>query len=162
MVVLVSIPVRTPSRILASTVAALGAGLIFGLGLSLSGMLDPARVRGFLDVTGAWDPSLMFVLGGAVSVSALGYQLATFTEAGPGLGIPDSKNRRIDAQLLVGSALFGIGWGLSGFCPGPAVAALSTGALPVAVFVATMLIGMTAHRLVARRAPAGTALGSRA
>lgn len=153
MVVLVSIPVRTPSRILASTVAALGAGLIFGLGLSLSGMLDPARVRGFLDVTGAWDPSLMFVLGGAVSVSALGYQLSRRLPK-PALAsefqIP--KNRRIDAQLLVGSALFGIGWGLSGFCPGPAVAALSTGALPVAVFVATMLIGMTAHRLVTQGA----------
>ncbi|GJE54787.1 hypothetical protein EKPJFOCH_1271 [Methylobacterium thuringiense] len=141
---------------------ALVLGLIFGLGLSLSGMLDPARVRGFLDITGAWDPSLMFVLGGAVTVSALGYQLVrrlarpTFA---PEFEIP--TNRRIDGKLIGGSALFGIGWGLSGFCPGPAVAALSTGVLPVAVFVAAMLIGMTAHRLVGRRSPAVPALGSR-
>lgn len=135
--------------------AALGLGLIFGIGLSLSGMLDPARVRGFLDVTGAWDPSLMFVLGGAVAVSAIGYQIArrlAKPALAPDFEIP--RNRRIDRRLIAGSALFGIGWGLSGFCPGPAVAALSTGALPVAVFVATMLIGMTAHRAVARRGTA--------
>ncbi|GEO99626.1 YeeE/YedE family protein [Methylobacterium haplocladii] len=133
----------------ARLVAALGSGLIFGLGLSLSGMLDPARVRGFLDVTGAWDPSLMFVLGGAVTIAALGYQLVRRLPKpafAPEFQIP--TNRRIDGGLIGGSALFGIGWGLSGFCPGPAVAALSTGVLPVAVFVATMLIGMTAYRLV--------------
>jgi uncharacterized membrane protein YedE/YeeE len=132
--------------------AALGLGLTFGLGLSLSGMLDPARVRGFLDVTGAWDPSLMFVLGGAVTVSAIGYRISRRL-AKPALDetfqIP--QDRRIDGRLVGGSALFGIGWGLSGFCPGPAVAALSTGALPVAVFVATMLVGMAAHRAVTRR-----------
>lgn len=127
--------------------AALCSGLIFGFGLSLSDMLNPTRVRGFLDVTGAWDPSLMFVLGGAVTVSALGYQLSRRL-AKPALAadfqIP--ANRRIDRELIAGSAMFGIGWGLSGLCPGPAVAALSTGALPVAVFVATMLVGMAAHR----------------
>ncbi len=129
--------------------AALGAGLVFGLGLSLSGMLDPARVRGFLDVTGEWDPSLILVLGGAVTVSALGYQLARRLPKpalAPDFQIP--TNRRIDRRLIGGSALFGIGWGLSGFCPGPAVAALSTGALPVAIFVATMLLGMAVHRLL--------------
>ncbi|WP_375455249.1 DUF6691 family protein [uncultured Methylobacterium sp.] len=133
-----------PIRILAT----LGSGLTFGLGLSLSGMLDPARVRGFLDVTGAWDPSLMFVLGGAVTVSAIGYQIARRLSKpvfAADFQIP--TNRRIDKHLIGGSAFFGIGWGLSGFCPGPAVAALSTGALPVAVFVATMLVGMAAHRL---------------
>lgn len=142
--------------------AALAAGLIFGLGLSLSGMLDPARVRGFLDVTGAWDPSLMFVLGGAVAVSALGYQLSrrlarpVFDEQ---FQIP--TNRRIDGRLLGGSALFGVGWGLSGFCPGPAVAALSTGALPVAVFVLAMLVGMAAYaRLAAPAQPANKAATS--
>lgn len=129
--------------------AALAAGLTFGLGLALSGMLDPARVRGFLDVAGAWDPSLVFVLGGAVTVSGLGYRLSRRL-SGPVL---DTRfdlpaRRRIDAPLIVGAALFGIGWGLSGFCPGPAVAALSTGAVPVLVFVAAMLIGMALHGLL--------------
>jgi len=129
--------------------AALAAGLTFGLGLALSGMLDPARVRGFLDVAGTWDPSLVFVLGGAVTVSGLGYRLSRRL-SGPVL---DARfdlpaRRRIDAPLIVGAALFGIGWGLSGFCPGPAVAALSTGAVPVLVFVAAMLIGMALHDLL--------------
>ena len=128
--------------------AALVSGLTFGLGLALSGMLDPARVRGFLDVAGAWDPSLVFVLGGAVVVSGLG-TLASRRRAAPVL---DARfdwptKRRIDAPLLGGAALFGIGWGLSGFCPGPAVAALSTGAIPVLVFVAAMLAGMALHDL---------------
>ncbi|MCJ2035147.1 YeeE/YedE family protein [Methylobacterium sp. J-068] len=138
--------------------AALAAGLLFGLGLSLSGMLDPARVQSFLDVTGAfdgrqtWDPTLAFVLGGAVSVAGLGYALARRLPR-PALAATFDlpTNRRIDRPLIGGAALFGIGWGLSGLCPGPAVAALSTGALPVAVFVAAMLVGMVAHhRFVAR------------
>lgn len=130
----------------ARLLAALAAGLIFGLGLSLSGMLDPARVQGFLDVTGNWDPTLAFVLGGAVSVAGAGYALARRLPRPAFDGtfqLP--TNRRVDRPLLAGAALFGIGWGLSGFCPGPAVAALSTGALPVAVFVAAMLVGMAAH-----------------
>lgn len=134
--------------------AALAAGLVFGLGLALSGMLDPARVRGFLDVAGAWDPSLAFVLGGAVTVSGLGYALARrlpHPALDAGFDLP--SKRLIDQPLLGGAALFGIGWGLSGFCPGPAVAALSTGALPAGVFVAAMLAGMAAHqRLPATRA----------
>ncbi|MBP1181038.1 YeeE/YedE family protein [Methylobacterium sp. PvR107] len=142
---------------------ALASGLIFGLGLALSGMLDPARVRGFLDVAGAWDPSLVFVLGGAVTVSGLGYLLSR-RRARPVLASQFDwpSKRRIDAPLVAGAALFGIGWGLSGFCPGPAVAALSTGARPVLVFVAAMLAGMALHdlgrRVVARRnAPHGRA-----
>ena len=134
--------------------AALGAGLLFGLGLALSGMLDPARVRGFLDVGGAWDPSLVFVLGGAVSVSALGYRVSRRLRRpvlADGYDLPQA--RRIDAPLVGGAALFGVGWGLSGFCPGPAVAALSTGAVPVLVFVATMLAGMAAHDLTRRPGP---------
>lgn len=129
--------------------AALASGLLFGLGLSLSGMLDPARVRGFLDVTGDWDPSLVFVLGGAVTVSAAGYALARRLRR-PALDarFHESDKTRIDPPLIVGAALFGIGWGLSGFCPGPAVAALSTGALPVAVFVAAMLAGMAVHAVL--------------
>lgn len=128
---------------------ALVAGLTFGLGLSLSGMLDPVRVRGFLDVTSAFDPSLIFVLGGAVTISALGYWISRQLPRpafGEGFQIP--TNRRIDAPLIAGAALFGIGWGLSGFCPGPAVAALSTGAVPVLVFVIAMLVGMAGHRAI--------------
>ncbi|MCJ2019170.1 YeeE/YedE family protein [Methylobacterium sp. E-065] len=128
--------------------AALAAGLLFGLGLSLSGMLDPARVRGFLDVGGAWDPSLVFVLGGAVSVSALGYALSRrFRRPVLAETFDLPTARRIDPPLVLGAALFGVGWGLSGFCPGPAIAGLSTGAAPVLVFVVAMLIGMAAHDL---------------
>lgn len=128
--------------------AALVSGLVFGLGLALSGMLDPARVRGFLDVTGPWDPSLVFVLGGAVTVSGLGYR-ASRRLGRPALDTRFDRpaRRRIDAPLILGAALFGIGWGLSGFCPGPAVAALSTGATPILVFVAAMLAGMALHDL---------------
>ncbi|WP_342150334.1 YeeE/YedE family protein [Methylorubrum sp. SB2] len=137
---------------IARLTAALAMGVVFGLGLSLSGMLDPARVQGFLDVTGAWDPTLMFVLGGAVSVALAGFALARRLPR-PAL---DARfdlptNRRIDAPLLGGAALFGIGWGLSGLCPGPAVAALATGAPPIFVFVPAMLVGMAAFRLVQAR-----------
>ena len=139
--------------------AALASGLIFGLGLALSGMLDPARVRGFLDVAGAWDPSLIFVLGGAVTISGLGYRLCR-RRSGPVLETRFDLpiRRRVDAPLVAGAALFGIGWGLSGFCPGPAVAALSTGATPVLVFVAAMLAGMALHdfgRRAVERGPTG-------
>jgi len=137
---------------IARLAAALAMGLVFGLGLSLSGMLDPARVQGFLDVTGAWDPTLMFVLGGAVSVALAGFALARRLPR----PVLDARfdlpvNRRIDAPLLGGAALFGIGWGLSGLCPGPAVAALATGATPILVFVPAMLVGMAAFRMVQAR-----------
>ncbi|SFV15845.1 hypothetical protein SAMN02799631_06223 [Methylobacterium sp. 174MFSha1.1] len=134
--------------------AALLSGLVFGIGLALSGMLDPARVRGFLDVTGAWDPTLAFVLAGAVTASALGTALARRLRR-PLLATSfDWPTRtRIDRPLVLGAALFGIGWGLSGFCPGPAVAALSTGLLPVIVFVAVMLVGMAAHGVLRRVPP---------
>ncbi|MFT2212719.1 DUF6691 family protein [Rhizobium giardinii] len=127
-------------------IAALVSGLVFGLGLSLSGMLDPARVRGFLDITGAWDPSLAFVLGGAVAVAALGTLLAK-RMAAPMLDdrfhLPEG--RLIDSRLIVGSAIFGIGWGIGGLCPGPALASLSLG-LPATVwFVVAMLAGMIVH-----------------
>jgi len=132
--------------------AALAAGLLFGLGLSLSGMLDPARVRGFLDVAGAWDPSLVFVLGGAVSVSALGYALSRrFRRPALAETFDLPTARRIDPPLVLGAALFGVGWGLSGFCPGPALAGLSTGAAPVLVFAAAMLTGMATHDLALAR-----------
>lgn len=136
--------------------AALVAGTIFGFGLSLSGMLDPARVRGFLDVTGDWNPSLAFVLGGAVAASAAGQAMArrlgkpVFEQ-----GFAWPRTHPVDARLIIGSALFGIGWGMAGLCPGPAVATLGLGLLPTAVFVTAMVIGMLLFRLLpqARRPP---------
>ncbi|KPF62836.1 hypothetical protein IP69_19875 [Bosea sp. AAP35] len=123
------------------------AGALFGFGLSLSGMLDPARVIGFLDVaSGAWDPSLMFVLGGAVAVAIPGVMLQRRL-ARPVLEetfhMPQATV--IDRPLLLGAALFGIGWGVAGLCPGPAVSALSLGLMPVFVFVAAMAAGMLLH-----------------
>lgn len=127
-------------------VAALGCGVLFAFGLSLSGMLDPARVQGFLDLFGAWDPSLAFVLGGAVSVAMAGMVLVR-RMAKPVLSdsfhIPTS--RVIDRPLVLGSAIFDIGWGLGGLCPGPALAALSLGFTPVIVFVLAMIAGMVIH-----------------
>ncbi|MGX7704934.1 DUF6691 family protein [Methylobacterium sp. Gmos1] len=131
--------------------AAALAGLLFGIGLAMSGMLDPARVRGFLDVTGAWDPTLAFVLAGAVTASSLGTALARSLRRPLLADAFDWPTRtRIDRPLVLGAVLFGIGWGLSGFCPGPAVAALSTGLMPVIVFVAAMLVGMAAHGALRR------------
>lgn len=138
---------------LARLVVALLAGALFGFGLSLSGMVDPARVIGFLDVTsGHWDPSLMFVLGGALAVAVAGVMLQrrlTRPVLDEAFHVP--ARGVIDRRLLIGSAMFGVGWGLAGFCPGPAVAALSLGLLPVFVFVAAMVAGMLLHdRVMAR------------
>ncbi|MQB44594.1 YeeE/YedE family protein [Rhizobium sp. ICMP 5592] len=132
---------------------ALVAGAIFGFGLSLSGMVDPARVLGFLDVaSGLWDPSLIFVLGGAVFVAVPGVLLQR-RMAKPALDrqfhLPSKA--AIDKEVLIGSAIFGIGWGLGGFCPGPAISALATGALPAFLFVIAMAAGMVIHdRLIDR------------
>jgi uncharacterized membrane protein YedE/YeeE len=131
---------------------ALLSGSIFGFGLSLSGMLDPARVRGFLDITGKWDPSLVFVLGGAVIVAAIAYQVSQFVVR-PLLDDRFHLPRKttIDRRLILGSAIFGIGWGIAGFCPGPAVTSLALGLVPAGLFVIAMLIGMILHdRLIAQ------------
>lgn len=130
---------------------ALVSGVIFGFGLSLSGMLDPARVRGFLDVTGNWDPSLAFVLAGAVFIATIGYRLSRlFSRPVLDDGFHLPTRTRIDRPLILGSAIFGTGWGLAGICPGPAVALLSLGLAPTILFAAAMLIGMEIHdRLVA-------------
>lgn len=128
-------------------VTALGAGALFGFGLSLSGMLDPARVLGFLNLGGpAWDPSLAFVLGGAV-LAALPGVLLQRRLARPLLEerfhLPGKQ--RIDRPLLAGAALFGIGWGLAGICPGPAITALTLGLPGILLFVAALLAGMLLH-----------------
>ncbi|TXI05495.1 MAG: YeeE/YedE family protein [Rhizobium sp.] len=123
---------------------ALAAGTIFGFGLSLSRMIDPARVLGFLDLaSGHWDPSLIFVLGGAVFVAAIGVVLQRrmmMPVLDTRFHLPEKA--AIDARLLIGSAIFGVGWGLSGFCPGPALSALSTALPSVLFFVAAMTTGM--------------------
>jgi uncharacterized membrane protein YedE/YeeE len=125
------------------------AGALFGLGLAVSGMVDPAKVIGFLDVTGDWDPTLAFVMGGALLVSIPAFRLI-FKRRRPVLAddfeLPTKKD--VDARLLGGSALFGVGWGLSGFCPGPAVTALATGLTPVFAFVVAMIAGMAIYKWI--------------
>ena len=121
-------------------------GLIFGAGLALSDMVNPARVLGFLDVAGAWDPTLMFVMGAAIVPSAIAY-LVKRRMTRPLLqrefAVPE--NRLLDRALLLGAILFGVGWGLVGLCPGPALAGLVLGAWQPWLFVAAMLVGMAAH-----------------
>lgn len=124
-------------------VTSLVAGLIFGIGLIVSGMANPAKVLGFLDLAGAWDPSLLLVMGGAVTVGALSFAIArrrTASFLGQALRIPTGRD--IDRRLVVGSVLFGVGWGLAGFCPGPALVALGAGNRQAMLFVAAMLAGM--------------------
>ncbi len=119
------------------------AGLVFGLGLLMSGMADPAKVLNFLDVAGTWDPSLALVMGGAAGTAFVGYRLAWRREAPlfmPEFDLPGSS--AIDRPLLAGAAVFGIGWGIGGFCPGPAWTALPMAAPGTLVFVPTMLIGI--------------------
>lgn len=119
------------------------AGLIFGIGLLISGMTNPAKVIGFLDLAGHWDPSLAFVMAGAITVAAVGFKFArTRTRSLLGLPMNLPTARHIDRRLVVGSLLFGIGWGLAGVCPGPALVLLGSGIGKGAVFVIAMLVGM--------------------
>ena len=125
------------------TIWALLSGLIFGVGLTVSRMIDPSRVIGFLDVAGAWDPTLAFVMGGALIVTIPAFAIAKRhdkTLTGHPMSLP-SKNQ-IDRPLVIGAILFGIGWGLGGFCPGPALSALAFGLTKPLVFVAAMVAGM--------------------
>jgi uncharacterized membrane protein YedE/YeeE len=139
------------------------AGLVFGVGLIVSGMANPAKVLGFLDVAGRWDPSLAFVMAGAVAVGAVAFAVARRrTRSALGLAMQLPQARGVDGRLLAGSALFGVGWGLAGFCPGPAVVALGGGYAKAAVFVAAMLAGMALFELIQgtggrEPAPAGDA-----
>jgi uncharacterized protein len=132
-------------------IAALAAGLLFGIGLVVSGMTDPGKVIGFLDVAGHWDPSLAFVMGGAVLVGFFAFRMAakrTRNFFGGALQLP--TRRDIDRPLIAGSVVFGIGWGLAGFCPGPALVAFGSGVDKAAVFIAAMLIGMLVHAAAER------------
>ncbi len=133
-------------------IAALIAGLVFGLGLVISQMVNPAKVIAFLDIFGNWDPSLAFVMGGALIVTAIGYRLV-WTRRKPvfeeRFQVPG--NRKIDTRLAIGAVLFGIGWGLVGLCPGPAIAALTIGGIKAAGFLAAMALGMVLFQLFDRK-----------
>jgi uncharacterized protein len=128
---------------------ALALGLIFGLGIAISGMIDPAKVMNFFDIAGAWDPSLALVMGGALAISIPGYRLV-FRRRKPlfadGFSLPDTKT--IDRPLVLGAGLFGIGWGLSGFCPGGAIPALGMGRVEPFLFVGGMVVGIVIARLL--------------
>jgi uncharacterized membrane protein YedE/YeeE len=130
------------------TLIALVSGVLFGAGLALSGMMDPLRVRGFLDLFGQWDPTLLFVMGGAMAVMFIAWTIQKRLEkpaAADRFSLPGTM--KIDARLVSGSALFGIGWGLAGLCPGPGLASLVINPAPAAIFVAAMAAGMLLFRL---------------
>lgn len=138
------------------------SGSLFGAGLALSGMTDPARVRGFLDLFGNWDPTLAFVMGGAVLVMAAAWRVRARMDKplfGEKFSLPDRGD--LDSRLLVGSALFGIGWGIAGLCPGPAIASLALSPGAVLPFVAAMLAGMAMHSLPKQCSPSLFFQGSR-
>jgi uncharacterized protein len=118
-------------------------GLVFGIGISVSGMANPAKVLNFFDVAGNWDPSLILVMGSALAVTFVGYRLVLRRSTpifDPGFHLPE--NRHLDARLLGGAAVFGIGWGIAGFCPGGALPALGTGRFEVVAFVAALIGGI--------------------
>jgi uncharacterized membrane protein YedE/YeeE len=131
-------------------VVAFACGALFALGLAISGMTHPSKVLAFLDFAGAWDPSLALVMAGGVLVNVLLFRVA-FRRGAPLLGgafaLPGKRG--IDARLVGGAAVFGVGWGLGGFCPGPAVVSVAGGAAPVFVFVVAMVVGMALHDRVA-------------
>jgi len=137
---------------------ALFTGTFFGVGLAVSGMMNPQKVIGFLDVAGDWDPTLIFVMGGALLVTIPAFRVILKRPRpifADGFALPTKS--ALDARLLGGATLFGVGWGLSGFCPGPAVAALATGLTPVFAFVAAMIGGMALYGWIFERPVRGGA-----
>jgi hypothetical protein len=133
-------------------ILAAASGLIFGLGLIAGGMTDPGKVKGFLDIFGKWDPSLGLVMGGAIAVGVFAFAAAArrkLSWTGDPIDLP--RSTVIDARLLLGGALFGAGWGIGGFCPGPALVALGSGLPAAGIFVVAMLVGMVIHDQVIAR-----------
>jgi len=127
------------------------SGLVFGIGLIIAGMANPAKVIGFLDIAGKWDPSLMLVMGGAILVGAVTFRVAkerTKSLLGFGMKMPD--NSKIDTRLIGGSLMFGMGWGLGGFCPGPGLVAIGAGESKALVFVIAMIAGMILFEIIER------------
>ena len=134
-----------------NALSAFGVGLLFGVGLIISGMTDPSKIIGFLDLAGAWDPSLAFVMGGAVLVGLAAFRYArkrAVSFLGAAMHLPTA--RHIDPQLILGSLALGIGWGLAGYCPGPAVVALGAGQDKAVVFVVAMIAGMELYEAADR------------
>jgi hypothetical protein len=143
-------------------VVAFIVGLVFGIGLIMSGMTDPGKVIGFLDVFGNWDPSLALVMGGAIVVGVFAFAVArrrTTSWLGGAMHLP--RPGQIDRPLVVGSLVFGVGWGLAGFCPGPALVSLGAGQPKAAVFVLAMLLGMMAFDRATRGTPQWQTEGAR-
>ena len=135
-----------------TSITSLIAGVVFGAGLAISGMMNPAKVLGFLDIAGDWDPTLAFVMGGALAVTIPGFLLLSKrgkTLLGGALELPTRQD--LDGRLLGGASLFGLGWGLGGFCPGPAISGLATGVGGVYVFVVAMVAGMLLFRLMPQK-----------
>ena len=133
------------------TLSSFIVGLIFGIGLILAGMTNPAKVIGFLDITGTWDPSLAFVMGGAILVAIVAFRFAkkrTANFLGGAMRMPTSD--MIDKRLVIGSLLFGAGWGMAGFCPGPALTSIGTGNPKAVIFVVAMIVGMAIFELADR------------
>ncbi|MBE01829.1 YeeE/YedE family protein [uncultured Marinobacter sp.] len=133
------------------SIASLFAGLLFGLGLIVSGMANPEKVLGFLDIAGLWDPSLAFVMGGAIIVGIVAFTVArrrTLSFLGSSMKVP--SHNHIDKRLVLGSLVFGVGWGIAGFCPGPGLVALGAGEAKAAVFVASMVAGMAIFEIIER------------
>lgn len=134
-------------------ITSLIAGLVFGIGLIISGMTNPAKVLGFLDLAGLWDPSLALVMGGAIAVGVVAFQVAgkrSKSLLGEPMRLPSAT--QIDRRLLIGGLAFGVGWGLAGFCPGPALASLATGGTKPAIFTVAMIAGMVIYELIERAA----------
>ncbi|MGH8699632.1 MAG: YeeE/YedE family protein [Burkholderiales bacterium] len=134
-----------------NAVSAFAVGLFFGVGLILSGMTDPSKIVGFLDLAGAWDPSLAFVMGGAILVGFVAFRFArkrTVSFLGGAMHLPTA--RHIDRELILGSLAFGVGWGLAGYCPGPAVVSLGAGQDKPVVFVIAMIAGMALYEAADR------------
>lgn len=133
------------------SLASLFAGLVFGIGLIVSGMANPEKVLGFLDIAGLWDPSLAFVMGGAIMVGVVAFAVArkrTLSFLGFDIRMPSSTH--IDKRLIVGGLMFGVGWGIAGFCPGPGLVALGAGETKAVVFVASMILGMAIFEVIER------------
>lgn len=132
-------------------ITALATGLLFGIGLIVSGMTDPSKVIGFLDLTGRWDPSLAFVMGGAIAVGLMGFAFAAKRDEsllGDTIRLPTATH--VDRRLVFGGLTFGAGWGLAGYCPGPALASLAGGGAKPLIFSAAMLVGMAIFALLER------------